>query len=971
MLYKDKNNVLYIHFDKVTQVFNCNICDLFPCVRNNEKFRTKTTQKNIILKNASIDTGIHKVMKQLTNTPKLPANKNGELLDNRYSTKPLENTSLKYISHHKNKQNYTKPKTFDAIVKTYKVADTKDVWGDNISKRLFKCACIKNKTFQHQIPRQKLKRKRKHQIAFHNTITNQNSAGDNESFEYSEKFKKMSANGLKKKYDNMQKKIYPYEEPKKNVRFDNKKSSVNLYQHKGNKNVKVTTIESSKIEYCVCPKIYEHDLETQRIEKVKSFIGKLKNRTDDIKFEKKPKYTLKDLNSDKSYVKKFNRSEFVSTKNNNRSKNNEITKHSEKKDIFKAILPREDAYNNDNRNKNISRFLSRCLHKLKLWKFTIYQDVEVQNKSDQTSDPLFEMQLNSLNMCILNDNEINDKVKSLGKQKSKPRICPPHGVRKKPIFKTEFRPTIVRLKALNDKSTKFLEIPRKYRDITDNINPYQKNNMAFRPKSMEEHKQPLFEIKLNSSNMCVINSKEIQRKLVDEQKRNNWHRNVVMEEYEKNKNHACQCNKIFKPYKFSKDTNDKIPLCTKCKQQQRSKMIRGNVMKSKLSCFCAQVISKSENWSQYNRKRYRRGSKKSLFHNSSNRMMSSQSTHIHKRNGLNIDINNKTIVNNMQHNNANKRCACCDYEIANKRSWKCTSIFKKSLSAFFNYPISLHRCECDKKRTKQEYLKIKQNHKKNNKRRHRKNTLAKKRKQWQKISNKDKKKFENEMRQYDKIKKKQQKKDSQKRIKGSSYEGNCLFAFLEGLINMPIKLIKLVFSIVFTVITKPRRSLRYIRDRIKDPMGTHGRIKMWIGKAWRVKPLRIEKTLSDSETINILTDAIKDSDLYQTFAFTGKSQKDKQQIEIQKKERKRRIRLRQNEALYSCRHMLLTTLRNKPCLCVYYICPNLYPQFLGLLSFMRSFFNLCLFLVAIACWTPCIICSELTRALCCCLLCTH
>ncbi|CAB3243329.1 unnamed protein product [Arctia plantaginis] len=65
----------------------------------------------------------------------------------------------------------------------------------------------------------------------------------------------------------------------------------------------------------------------------------------------------------------------------------------------------------------------------------------------------------------------------------------------------------------------------------------------------------------------------------------------------------------------------------------------------------------------------------------------------------------------------------------------------------------------------------------------------------------------------------------------------------------------------------------------------------------------------------------------------------------------------------------LTSLRQKPCLWLYRLCPWFYPHCLGLLAFWRQFTDVVLFLLAVVVWSPCILLTEFCRTVMCCFMC--
>ncbi|XP_061729914.1 uncharacterized protein LOC133534689 isoform X2 [Cydia pomonella] len=67
---------------------------------------------------------------------------------------------------------------------------------------------------------------------------------------------------------------------------------------------------------------------------------------------------------------------------------------------------------------------------------------------------------------------------------------------------------------------------------------------------------------------------------------------------------------------------------------------------------------------------------------------------------------------------------------------------------------------------------------------------------------------------------------------------------------------------------------------------------------------------------------------------------------------------------YACDFYLMS-LRTKPCLWVYYMCPVCYPYCLQLLNTWRQVSDLLLFFVAIIVWSPCILCAECLKVVAC------
>lgn len=192
----------------------------------------------------------------------------------------------------------------------------------------------------------------------------------------------------------------------------------------------------------------------------------------------------------------------------------------------------------------------------------------------------------------------------------------------------------------------------------------------------------------------------------------------------------------------------------------------------------------------------------------------------------------------------------------------------------------------------------------------------------------------------------------------------------QGLFLLMFRGLKGAFKMLFHLFTKPTQSMDYMKARINEPHATWKYFSRTWRIGWQKQRQRIATSIRGSDSMKILDDAIKDTALYTTFQNKGKTRQERSKIESENRKRRRRNEKRQNEALYSCRHMFLLTLRNRPCLWVYYICPYLYPQCLSLLTFWKHFTDILLFGLAVLVWTPCITCCELIRGLMCCCLCT-
>ncbi|XP_050557404.1 uncharacterized protein LOC118261813 [Spodoptera frugiperda] len=88
------------------------------------------------------------------------------------------------------------------------------------------------------------------------------------------------------------------------------------------------------------------------------------------------------------------------------------------------------------------------------------------------------------------------------------------------------------------------------------------------------------------------------------------------------------------------------------------------------------------------------------------------------------------------------------------------------------------------------------------------------------------------------------------------------------------------------------------------------------------------------------------------------------------KRKKRRKRKRDQEPVdFEC-SLYMNTLRRRPFLRIYYMCPWFYPHCVNLFGLWKQLANVLMFLLAVCVWSPCILCFEACRAMACCCMCT-
>ncbi|CAH0407892.1 unnamed protein product [Chilo suppressalis] len=638
--------------------------------------------------------------------------------------------------------------------------------------------------------------------------------------------------------------------------------------------------------------------------------------------------------------------------------------------------------------------------------------VEVQNQEEQTGDPLFEIKVDNVDMCVLNSSEIKDKVLAYGKKKNLTKcICPSHPARQKYILAREACVKGSCYRALRHKKIDFACkcLKNKVWTCTDTS-----CNKAGTGQIPSINTKPLFEVQVNKNDMCIVNTKEIRRKIQQLNRRTRKHcRNGICKDKSKERNTRidCRCTKNINIDECAENTCGGEMVNKKCCKCQRSKKVRGDIniapinnIGSRLSSLCCQIINKSENWTNHVFRRKQRNTKRLAIENGNvcQNITCSQSHNIpkmvkhHDRSGFRLIIGNKYFSKNKwsspQEHGLDEDCCSCGQRDKPKWIETVTHVTKTPEGQIQKRkPVKNKRkvtvaqpqhdnkscrcyCECEeyKKKQKSQTKKKKTQPKKKKKKsqdQHKRISMLNKEKRKEFIKEqKKKRKLEEKQR---KIRKKEEKEVLQAlESQDKSQQPNCVVLIIGSILSAGFLPIKGLLYGIFKIITDPRGSYWYTKERWQDREGTMIMLKRYFTDAWRLRKLRICKCLRNSENVNILSDTFQETALYQAFADKGKTKKEQAQIELENKKRKKRVRARRDFAIYGCRHMLLTTLRKVPCLWFYHIFPDLYPQCLGFLTFMKKFTTLLMFSLAFVWWTPCILCFELTRALCCCLLCT-
>lgn len=828
--------------------------------------------------------------------------------------------------------------------------------------------------------------------------------------------------------------------------------------------------------------------------------------------------------------------------------------------------------------REVSQFRQKCRDILRRDSHRLKPDITrekvvVQNETEQTGEPFFEIKVNAIDMCVLNPSEIKNKVIALGEEKKMNKcVCPSHAVRKRYILEREACLGGACRKAFKNKNTDFSckclknKIWTCTESTCNKAVTFMNGDICKSYNCPRVNDKPLFEVQVDNDNMCIINTEEMRSKLNDiHRRKNKLCPSGICKEMSQDKNTRidCKCHKDMNYDECREET------CRDMACRCDNSSIKS--IKSKLTLFCARMRSKSDNFINRNKKRKVRTCKKR------NGIIRTQSENVHKRDGLkimikrhkeepqneicpeddrckctpdasgetpNIKKEEREFIQNKNRNQKNdakesegkndentkydkmslkrtkpkktktadKTLKLKDNEIEkndektskpekngkvnnndntivkepNKKKTKqnktsnpvktgnlnndettieetekkvskedktskrvkktknddkilktnntengpmaiiaeapktskkavrkkknkpdteipidkrvhkrkglvipvpSSKVGKKANEAIKKKPeatcVCHHDCQCGiemKKRQMQEKHSRKKHHRKDNKKH--KNKKKKKNaideKKWAKESLEKRREFAKERNKLMKEEKKRRKKQHKEELEvlrllesaGGARRSNCFVEILAAIVSAGLSVVKGFFVVMFNVITKPHNSYFYVRERFNDPQGTCVLMRRTVDDAWRIRKLKVSKCFKNSDSATILSDTFKESLLYQTFADKGKTKKEQKTYEVEAKARKKRVSKRRDAALYGCRHILLNTLRKTPCLWVYHICPEFYPQCLSCLALVNQFWHLCLFVVAFICWTPCIVLCELTRGLWCCLLCT-
>lgn len=672
----------------------------------------------------------------------------------------------------------------------------------------------------------------------------------------------------------------------------------------------------------------------------------------------------------------------------------------------------------------------------------------VSNKYDQTGDPLFAVQLNSIDMSLINSGETLEKIKILGETKKHQSscCCISHGQLMAKYKKQDGSPCVKGPCdiARRNRNTNFTCNCLKKRILhcsESNCKPSRikkwpwKINLC-KSNSLPKDPIPLFEMKLDPKYMNITNAKEIRQnlKILDKARLAGelTCKTGVCNEHVNHKDVkiSCFCTRRHKPIECGNNTCDtpnqgrlkKIKL-KPLRDIVHNKFSFNNIRNQKQStCLCKRksTISRiSLNLFRHSTFDWVLKKKKNLRPSHRNRKhrckcspceTSNQPKELHVHQGdidcpcfqkttlctifdriISKDIHNKSHY----HKSLKKKNKRFQKKLKKKHEKKAKQKSKpKPKSKKKKMQTKAKRREQEVNRKKHEKLKKIKRNLKSNERQKKKVEKLRAKKIKNRLNNKANAKYQNEYHkklqmdkdalenvhrnEYQERKKrnnelKQQLKSlrAQRAGKEETAQTSCFADLIVGVVKLLFGAVTFTLNVLFQLIFKPRISWMYFKTSAQNPFTTYKRLQRWMSNSWTLQKMKMANTIAGSDNMTVLVDTIQDTAFFQAFfARKGKTKEERMDIEKENKRRKLRIQSRDTQAINSCRHALLTTLRKRPCLWVYHICPNFYPQCLSCLQFWRKFSHLMTFLVAVIVWTPCLCCVEMCRFFICCFVCT-
>ncbi|VVC89359.1 unnamed protein product [Leptidea sinapis] len=583
----------------------------------------------------------------------------------------------------------------------------------------------------------------------------------------------------------------------------------------------------------------------------------------------------------------------------------------------------------------------------------------------QPIKPLFSIKVNSENFQVLNSAEIEKNVRAFGKvEKPNKCICPSRLERLEKFGIGDTCEAGVCEKAHHDKYRKF-DCKCKKKQILECSDTTCDDNFLKREiKSMKQNKttkdktSPLFEVILDNKNMNILNANEIEGVLRSASKPKICPTGICSKPM-KDKNIMLNCRCIGKKM---------VPGLYECNEKTCGPK------RSRFQMFCSRIFSRTE---YYGRKLKSMPSHKRHIRNQTYeirpltvRRRSFISSYGKAKRHQTVHSDNNVLAgqNRTRSKYLERQTPYILEDSPLRRSKRYDEYNKNGIQCLCDPSY----CECHPEKEDVEKHPIAKS----------KKAKTRKKKRVKKISKgilESQEDYEKRLSKVNKEERKQTLREEKEQMKRKRelakqrglYTSNFLSNLINGVINITLNSIRVILISTCFVIRHPIRSYIYVKHRLRDPVGTCKAIRRWFGNTWKEKDTKLSQTLMESEALNVIADHLEDSQVFQFFANKGGTQNEKMYYEKKTALRKKRMRKRHDIAVYGCRHMLLTTLRKHPCIWVYHICPDCYPQCLSLMTFLNNFCQILMFLLAVLCWTPCIVMCEIVRAIFCCVGCTN
>lgn len=164
-------------------------------------------------------------------------------------------------------------------------------------------------------------------------------------------------------------------------------------------------------------------------------------------------------------------------------------------------------------------------------------------------------------------------------------------------------------------------------------------------------------------------------------------------------------------------------------------------------------------------------------------------------------------------------------------------------------------------------------------------------------------------------------------------------------------------------VLNPKHTYRNLRTGVQNPQRLLNNMKnVWSDSGVVSTARRVKRRFRSMRCVNSVANKMKENTVMNYLLHACDNNP------TARLRRKRRVR-RREPVNFQC-SLYMASIRKKPWLFVYYLCPWFYPHCISMLNIWRQFTDVMLFLLAVFVWSPCILAMEACRACMCCTLCT-